>query len=242
MDLYLDTAEVSEIRELSAWGVLSGITTNPSLIAKSKRSQAEVIKEITEIVPGPISAEVISVDAKGMIEEGRKLAEIAENVVIKVPMTSEGLGACFELSKVDIKVNVTLCFSTNQAILAARAKAWCVSPFIGRLDDINQDGSELIAEICEVYNVQGYDTKVLAASIRHPIHVTQAALAGADIATMPAKVLKQMIQHPLTDKGLEKFLSDYRTAQKTAQKTVQGAAQETVQKTAQSQGFAEISV
>jgi transaldolase len=210
MDLYLDTADVAEIRELAAWGVLAGVTTNPSLIAKAGRSQREVIAEITALVPGPISAEVISTDTAGMIEEGRALASIAENVVVKVPLIPAGLAACRALSDEGIKVNVTLCFSVNQAILAAAAGAWCVSPFLGRLDDINQDGMELLRDIVEVYRIQGYETRVLAASIRNPLHVTQAALAGADIATMPAAVMRQMVRHPLTDAGLEKFLADYR--------------------------------
>ncbi len=217
MDLYLDTAEVSEIRELAAWGVLSGVTTNPSLVAKSGRSQAEVIQEITSIVPGPISAEVLSTEPQGMIAEGRKLAKIADNVVVKVPLIPSGLEACSVLASEGVNVNVTLCFSANQAILAAQAGAWCVSPFIGRLDDINEDGMQTVRDIVEVYRVQGYATRVLAASIRHSNHVTQAALAGADIATMPAKVLRMMVKHPLTEQGLEKFLADYRKSQEEAE-------------------------
>ncbi|MEZ4632696.1 MAG: fructose-6-phosphate aldolase [Deinococcales bacterium] len=214
MDLYLDTADVAEIRELARWGVLAGVTTNPSLVAQSGRSQAEVIAEITNIVPGPISAEVLSTEMTGMVKEGLELAKIADNVVVKVPLTADGLGACRQLANRDIKVNVTLCFSSNQAILAAQAGAWCVSPFIGRLDDINQEGMDLIREICAIYEVQNYETKVLAASIRHPQHVTQAALAGADIATMPAKVLRMMVKHPLTDAGLAKFLADHAASMK----------------------------
>jgi len=210
MELYLDTADVAEIRELAAWGVLGGVTTNPSLIAKAGRSPREVIAEITALVPGPISAEVISTEAAGMIAEGRALAAIAENVVVKVPLIPAGLAACRALSDQGIKVNVTLCFSVNQAILAAAAGAWCVSPFLGRLDDINQDGMQLLREIIEVYRTQGYQTLVLAASIRNPLHVTQAALAGADIVTMPAAVMRQLVKHPLTEAGLQKFLADYR--------------------------------
>ncbi len=210
MDLYLDTAEVAEIRELAAWGVLAGITTNPSLVAKAGRSQREVIAEITALVPGPISAEVISTEAAGMIAEGRSLSAVAENVVVKVPLIPTGLAACRALSDDGIKVNVTLCFSVNQAILAAAAGAWCVSPFLGRLDDINQDGMQLLREIVEAYRTPGCQTRVLAASIRNPLHVTQAALAGADIVTMPAVVMRQMVKHPLTDAGLQQFLADYR--------------------------------
>ncbi|MDQ3460799.1 MAG: fructose-6-phosphate aldolase [Deinococcota bacterium] len=209
MDLYLDTADISEIRELAAWGVLGGVTTNPSLIARAGRNIEEVIAEISELVPGPVSAEVVSVDAQEMIKEGRELARIADNVVVKVPLIPAGLTACRALAGDGVKVNVTLCFSTNQAILAAHAGAWCVSPFVGRLDDINQDGMELIGEIADVFGIHDYETKILAASIRHGGHVTRAALAGADIATMPAKVLKSMVKHPLTDAGLESFLKDH---------------------------------
>lgn len=210
MELYLDTADVAEIRELAAWGVLGGVTTNPSLMAKAGRSQREVIAEITALVPGPISAEVISTETAGMIAEGLALAAIAENVVVKVPLIPAGLAACRALADQGIKVNVTLCFSVNQAILAAAADAWCVSPFLGRLDDINQDGMQLLREIVEVYRTQGYQTRVLAASIRNPLHVTEAALAGADIVTMPAAVMRQLVKHPLTEAGLQKFLADYR--------------------------------
>lgn len=210
MELYLDTADVAEIRELAAWGVLGGITTNPSLMAKAGRSPREVIAEIAAMVAGPISAEVISTETAGMIAEGRALSAIAENVVVKVPLIPAGLAACRALSDQGIKVNVTLCFSVNQAILAAAAGAWCVSPFLGRLDDINQDGMQLLREIVEVYRTQGYQARVLAASIRNPLHVTQAALAGADIVTMPAAVMRQLVKHPLTEAGLQKFLADYR--------------------------------
>jgi transaldolase len=212
MDLYLDTADISEIREIASWGVLSGITTNPSLIARAGRPIEEAIAEISELVPGPVSAEVVALDAPAMIEEGRELAKIADNVVVKVPLIPAGLQACRALADDGIKVNVTLCFSANQAILAASAGAWCVSPFVGRLDDINQDGMQLVRDIVDIFAIQDFDTRVLAASIRHPVHVTQAALAGADIATMSAKVLKQMVKHPLTDSGLEAFLKDHREA------------------------------
>jgi transaldolase len=219
MDLYLDTADVNEIRELAAWGVLSGITTNPTLIAGSGRSIQEVIGEIIELVPGPVSAEVVATEAEVMIDEGQELAKLADNVVVKVPLIPAGLQACRALADEGIKVNVTLCFSANQAILAAQAGAWCVSPFVGRLDDINQDGMQLIADIVNIFRVQDYSTRVLAASIRHPTHVTQAAMAGADIATMPAKVLRQMVKHPLTDAGLEGFLKDYREAKRKIEVT-----------------------
>lgn len=221
MDLYLDTADISEIRELAAWGVLGGVTTNPSLIARAGRNIEEVIAEISELVPGPVSAEVVSVDAQEMIKEGRELARIADNVVVKVPLIPAGLTACRALAGDGVKVNVTLCFSTNQAILAAHAGAWCVSPFVGRLDDINQDGMELIGEIADVFGIHDYETKILAASIRHGGHVTRAALAGADIATMPAKVLKSMVKHPLTDAGLESFLKDHDKAKEEAKEQME---------------------
>lgn len=221
MDLYLDTADVNEIRELAAWGVLGGVTTNPSLIARAGRSIEDVIAEITELVPGPVSAEVVSIDAQEMINEGRELARIADNVVVKVPLIPAGLTACRALANEGVKVNVTLCFSTNQAILAAHAGAWCVSPFIGRLDDINQDGMQLIGEIADVFALHDYTTKILAASIRHGVHITQAALAGADIATMPAKVLKSMVKHPLTDAGLENFLKDHQKAMEEAKRQME---------------------
>ncbi|PZA06938.1 MULTISPECIES: fructose-6-phosphate aldolase [unclassified Meiothermus] len=216
MDLYLDTAEVSEIREIASWGVLAGVTTNPSLVAKSGRDLEEVIREISEIVQGPVSAEVTATEAAAMIAEGRKLAAIDPNVVVKLPTIVEGLKACKALSAEGIRVNMTLIFSANQALLAARAGAWCVSPFAGRLDDISWDGMDLVAEIAQIFDIHGIGTRVLAASIRHPVHVLQAAKAGADIATMPAKVFQQLIQHPLTDKGLQQFLADWEKSKEKA--------------------------
>lgn len=212
MQLFLDTANVEEIKEINAWGVLSGITTNPSLIVKEGRDFKTVVKEICNIVDGPVSAEVTAEDVDGMVKQGLDIATWAENVVVKCPLTANGLAATSQLSKKGIKVNVTLCFSANQALLAARAGAYFISPFVGRLDDINQDGSALVAEIVEMYHMQGLDTKVLAASIRTPVHVTQAALAGADVATMPYKVFRMLVKHPLTDTGLALFAADWAKA------------------------------
>lgn len=212
MQLFLDTANVDEIKEINAWGVLSGVTTNPSLIVKEGREFKKVVKEICNIVDGPVSAEVTADDVDGMMKQGLDIATWADNVVVKCPLTANGLSACSQLSKKGIKVNVTLCFSANQALLAARAGAYFISPFVGRLDDINQDGSALVAEIVEMYHMQGLDTKVLAASVRTPVHVTQAALAGADVATMPYKVFKQLVKHPLTDAGLAQFATDWAKA------------------------------
>jgi transaldolase len=214
MDLYLDTAEIAEIREIAEWGVLSGITTNPSLIAKSGKPLEPTIKEICQIVQGPVSAEVLAVTAPEMISEGHKLAAIDSHVVVKLPTTIEGLKACKTLSKEGIPVNMTLVFSANQALLCAKAGAWCVSPFLGRVDDISWEGMELIREITEMFAVQNLPTRVLAASIRHPRHVTQAALLGADIATMPKKVFEMLVKHPLTESGLKTFLEDWAKAQK----------------------------
>jgi transaldolase len=210
--LFLDTANVDEIKEINAWGVLSGVTTNPSLIVKEGREFKKVVKEICNIVDGPVSAEVTAEDVEGMVKQGLDIATWADNVVVKCPLTANGLAACSQLSGKGIKVNVTLCFSANQALLAARAGAYFISPFVGRLDDINQDGSALVAEIVEMYHMQGLDTKVLAASVRTPVHVTQAALAGADVATMPYKVFKQLVKHPLTDAGLAQFAADWAKA------------------------------
>jgi transaldolase len=210
--LFLDTANLDEIREIAAWGVLDGITTNPTLVGKEKQDFKKLVQEICKIVPGPVSAEVVATDTEGMVKEGREVAKWASNVIVKCPLTPAGLGACSTLSKEGIKVNVTLCFSTNQALLAARAGAYFVSPFVGRLDDINQDGIGLIEEIAAMFAVQAIETKVLAASIRNPVHITKAALAGADICTMPYKVFKQLVSHPLTDKGVEGFLADWAKA------------------------------
>jgi transaldolase len=210
MKLFLDTANVNEIKPFLDTGLIDGITTNPTLIAKSGRNVLDVIQEMCELVDGPISAEVIATDAKGMLEEAKKLTAISPNVTIKVPLTPEGLKACYALSQEGTLVNVTLCFSAGQALLAAKAGATFVSPFIGRLDDIAFDGLQLIEEIATLYQNDGdIDTLILAASIRHPLHVTQAAQCGADIATLPPQVLAQLFKHPLTDKGLETFLADW---------------------------------
>ena len=212
MKFFVDTANVEDIKKANDMGVICGVTTNPSLIAKEGRDFNEVIKEITSIVDGPISGEVkaTTVDAEGMIKEGREIAAIHPNMVVKIPMTVEGLKAVKVLSSEGIKTNVTLIFSANQAILAANAGATYVSPFLGRLDDISQPGIELIRQIAEIFDIYGYDTEIIAASIRNPIHVTYCALAGADIATIPYKVIEQMTKHPLTDQGIEKFQADYR--------------------------------
>ena len=212
MKFFIDTANVDEIRKANDMGVICGVTTNPSLIAKEGRDFNEVIKEITSIVDGPISGEVKATtqDADGMIKEGREIAAIHPNMIVKIPMTAEGLKATKVLSSEGIKTNVTLIFSSNQALLAARAGATYVSPFLGRLDDINVRGTDLIAEIAEIFAVAGIDTEIIAASVRNPIHVTDCALAGADIATVPYKVIEQMTKHPLTDQGIEKFVADYK--------------------------------
>lgn len=209
MKFFIDTANIDEIKEVASWGILDGVTTNPSLIAKEGRVFEEVIKEISGIVDGPISAEVISLEAEGMLEEARELAKIHENIVIKLPMTKEGLKACSVLTSEGIKTNVTLIFSTNQALLAAKAGATYVSPFLGRVDDIGTDGMELVAQIAEIFYNYGIETEIIAASVRHPLHVTQIAETGADIATIPYKVFEQMLKHPLTDIGIERFLKDW---------------------------------
>ena len=212
MKFFIDTANVEDIRKANDMGVICGVTTNPSLIAKEGRDFNEVIKEITTIVDGPISGEVkaTTVDAEGMIAEGREIAKIHPNMLVKIPMTVEGLKATKVLSSEGIPVNVTLIFSANQAILAANAGAAYVSPFLGRLDDINTPGIDLIRNISEIFDIYGYDTEIIAASVRNPIHVTDCALAGADIATVPYKVIEQMTKHPLTDQGIEKFQADYK--------------------------------
>ena len=212
MELFIDTANIEEIRKANDMGVISGVTTNPSLIAKEGRDFRQVIQEIASIVDGPISGEVkaTTVDAEGMIAEGREIAAIHPNMVVKIPMTAEGLKACKALTQEGIQTNVTLVFSANQALLAARAGATYVSPFLGRLDDISMPGIDLIRTIAEMFAVQGITTKIIAASIRNPIHVTDSALAGADIATVPYKVIEQMTKHPLTDQGIAKFQADYR--------------------------------
>ena len=212
MRFFIDTANIDEIKEANELGVICGVTTNPSLIAKEGRDFIEVVKEISTIVDGPISAEVISLDHKGMVEEADKLAKIHKNIVIKLPMTLEGLKATKILSAKGIKTNVTLIFSATQALLAARAGATYVSPFVGRLDDIGQDGLSLIEEIVDIFSVNDIETQIIVASVRNPIHVSQAARMGADIATVPYKVITQMAKHPLTDKGIENFLKDWEGA------------------------------
>lgn len=212
MRFFIDTANIEEIKEANELGVICGVTTNPSLIAKEGRDFIEVVKEISTIVDGPISAEVISLDHKGMVEEADKLSKIHKNIVIKLPMTLEGLKATKILSQKGIKTNVTLIFSETQALLAARAGATYVSPFVGRLDDIGQDGLSLVEEIVDIFNVNAIETEIIVASVRNPIHVAQAARMGADIATVPYKVITQMTKHPLTDKGIENFLKDWEGA------------------------------
>ncbi len=211
MKFFVDTADVAEIRELADKGLLDGVTTNPSLVAKAGRDFIQTIREICAIVEGPVSAEVAALDAESMIAEGRKLAEIADNVTVKVPLTWDGLKACRTLSQAGIMVNVTLCFSANQALLAAKAGASFISPFVGRLDDVGEDGMALIRDIRTIYdNYPDFGTEILAASLRHPRHVTEAALMGADVATVPPAVLKQLVNHPLTDKGLAQFAADWK--------------------------------
>ncbi len=212
MKIFIDTADVAEVREVQSWGIVDGVTTNPSLVAKSGRSLESVINEICTIVDGPISAEVVSVDAPGMVEEGERLAAIHANVVVKVPMIPAGLKATKILSGRGIPVNVTLIFSPAQALLAAKAGASYASPFVGRLDDIAEDGMGLIAQIVRIYNNYAFSTQVLVASVRHPIHFVRAAELGAHVATCPFSVLQQIMKHPLTDVGLERFLADYHKA------------------------------
>ncbi|MAI18713.1 MAG: fructose-6-phosphate aldolase [Rhodobacteraceae bacterium TMED111] len=212
MKFFVDTAEIDEIRELNEFGMVDGVTTNPSLIRKSGRDIIEVTQEICNIVSGPVSAEVTATEAEQMIAEGKKLAQIADNIAIKVPLTWDGLKACKTLSGLGHMVNVTLCFSANQALLAAKAGATFISPFIGRLDDVNLDGLDLISDIRLIYDNYGFDTQILAASIRTVNHVTQSALIGADVMTAPPSVIKSLASHPLTDKGLAAFLSDIKEA------------------------------
>jgi transaldolase len=211
MKFFLDTANIEQIKKANEMGVICGVTTNPSLIAKEGRDFNQVVAEIASIVDGPISGEVkaTTTDAEGMIAEGREIAKIHPNMVVKIPMTAEGLKACHTLAEEGIEVNMTLIFSANQALLAARAGAAYVSPFLGRLDDISVRGTDLIKEVAEIFSTHGIVTEIIAASVRHPMHVTECALAGADIATVPYKVIEQMIHHPLTDQGIEKFRKDY---------------------------------
>jgi len=209
MEFFLDTANLDELRKGVSWGIVDGVTTNPTLIAKEGKPFEEHIREICEIVDGDISAEVVATDSAGMISQGKELAKIHKNVVVKCPLTRDGIMATSALSKEGIRVNVTLCFSPGQALLAAKAGAYIVSPFVGRLDDIGYTGMELIRSIVQIYKNYGYKTKVLAASLRSPTHVIDSALAGADIGTMPFKVLDMLFNHPLTDKGLDQFLKDW---------------------------------
>ena len=222
MKFFIDTADVDEIRDLAATGLLDGVTTNPSLVAKTGRDFFEVLREICAVVEGPVSAEVTATDTDGMVSEGRKLADMADNITVKVPLTWDGLKACRTLTQAGVMVNVTLCFSANQALLAGKAGATFISPFVGRLDDIGHDGMSLIAEIVEIYdNYDAIETEVLVASIRSPGQVLQAARLGADVATVPPNVLRQLAKHALTDKGLDAFLSDWK---KTGQTILEDAA------------------
>ncbi len=214
MKFFIDTANIDEIKEAAALGVLDGVTTNPSLVSKEGKDFRKLLDEILKIVDGPVSAEVISTDYDGIIREGRDLAKIHKNIVVKIPLIKEGLKACKTLTSEGIKVNVTLCFSPNQAILAAKAGATYVSPFVGRLDDISTSGMDLISQIVQIYRNYNYKTQVLVASVRHPLHVVESALIGADVCTIPFDVIKKMFNHPLTDIGLEKFLSDWKKLKK----------------------------
>src|SRR5690349_1195525 len=216
MKIFLDTAEIEEIRSAARWGVLDGVTTNPSLFSKVGGSYDDVLMEICEITPGPVSAEVVAGDSGGMLREGRHFAKLAPNIVVKVPMSEEGLEAIAGFAQEGIKTNCTLIFSSNQGLLAARAGASLLSPFVGRLDDINEDGMEVVRELVAIVNIHGLKSEVLAASIRHSRHMTQAALAGAHIATVPHKILREMIHHPLTDKGIMQFRKDWESVQKTS--------------------------
>lgn len=210
MKLYLDTGNVDEIREAVSYGLVDGITTNPSLVSKEGRDFKDLLLEICNLVDGPISAEVVSIEAAEMVKEGRELAKIHQNIIVKCPLIPEGLKATKQLASEGIRVNVTLCFSPTQALLAAKAGAWCVSPFIGRMDDISSDGMELIDQILTIYENYDFPTQVLVASVRHPQHVVEAALLGGHICTMPYSVFQQLVKHPLTDIGLEKFLTDWK--------------------------------
>jgi transaldolase len=209
MQFFLDTGNVDEIKQALEWGILDGVTTNPTLIAKTGRPFMEVVKEILQLVDGPVSLETVSRDAKGMVEEGRKLAELGDNVVVKIPMTPEGIIAVQELESEGIPTNVTLVFSPTQALIAAKAGATLVSPFVGRLDDISSEGMKLIRDIKTIFDNYDFDTQIIVASVRHPMHVLEAALIGADICTMPFEVMKKLFRHPLTDIGIELFLKDW---------------------------------
>jgi transaldolase len=210
--LFIDTANVAEIGEAASWGILDGVTTNPSLVAREGRSYHELVAEICRQVQGPVSAEVLATDAEGMEREGRELAGIAENVVVKLPVTQDGIKVCARFSEEGIATNLTLCFSPAQALLVAKAGATYVSPFVGRIDDVGQDGMQVVREIVQIYDAYEFPTQVLVASVRHPQHVVESALAGADVATVPFKILQQLFRHPLTDIGLQRFISDFRSA------------------------------
>lgn len=214
MKIFIDTANLDKIKEINSWGIVDGVTTNPSLIAKEGVDMRTRIREIAQVVDGPISAEAMSMDAEGMVKEGRELASIHPNVNVKLPMCIETLKATKQLSSEGIKVNVTLIFSAQQALLAAKAGAAFVSPFVGRLDDIGQYGTDVLTQIVTIFSNYGYDTQVIAASIRHPVHVLDAAMAGCDIATIPYDVLKLMVSHPKTDEGIKKFIADYEKSKK----------------------------
>jgi transaldolase len=215
MKIFLDTADIDEIRTVAKWGILDGVTTNPTLYAKvGGASYDSILQEICKLTPGPVSAEVVAEDVEGMLEEGRHFAKLAPNIVVKVPMSEEGLEAMSRFAEEGIKTNCTLIFTANQGLLAAKAGASLISPFVGRLDDINQDGMIVIRELAEIFAIHEIESEVLAASIRNPVHMTQAALAGAHIATLPFKVLQQMVHHPLTDKGIVQFRSDWENARK----------------------------
>lgn len=215
MKIFIDTANIKEIKDAASWGVLDGVTTNPTLISRENKPAKDLLKEICSVVEGPVSGEVISLDAKGMVDEARELAKIAKNLVVKIPLTKEGLKAVKILSAEGIKTNVTLCFSATQALLAAKAGASFISPFIGRLDDISSIGLEIIADVRLIYNNYDFDTEIIVASIRNPLHVLESARLGANIATIPHKVLEQLLKHPLTDIGIERFLEDYKKIPKT---------------------------
>jgi transaldolase len=210
--LFIDTANVAEISEAASWGILDGVTTNPSLVAREGRTYHDLVAEICRLVEGPVSAEVLATDAEGMEREGRELAGVAENVVVKLPITTDGVRVCARFAEEGIATNLTLCFSPAQALLVAKAGATYVSPFVGRLDDVGQDGMQLVREIVQMYDAYEFPTQVLVASVRHPQHVVEGALAGADVATVPFKVLQQLFHHPLTDIGLQRFISDFRAA------------------------------
>jgi transaldolase len=226
MKIFLDTADIEEIRTAARWGILDGVTTNPTLYAKVGGSYEEILQEVCRITSGPVSAEVVAEDVEGMLREGRAFAKLAPNIVVKVPMSEEGLEAMSRFAEEGIKTNCTLIFTANQGLLAAKAGASLISPFVGRLDDINQDGMIVIRELAEIFAIHEIDAEILSASIRHPLHVTQSALAGAHIATLPFKVLQQMVHHPLTDKGITQFRSDWEKARKAAaEKTPQAKAE-----------------